>query len=100
MIGDMVDLKMKPGSEEPGVEMGESPYPYGTSLCIKDDLIEELGASSLKVGDIVEVRAFAVVERTAEYDDGEGPEKSVDLQLTSMKLSKGKEDRIEQMYGE
>lgn len=63
-------------------------YPYGTSLDFDDDMIEELGAENLAVGDVVEVRAFAFVNRKSEHTSTDHSSKSLGLQLTSVKLSR------------
>ena len=74
-------------------------YPYGTSLSFNDDLIEELGADNLAVGDIVEVRGFAFVESTSERSDTECSSKSIGIQLTTLKIQRETSDHAEQMYG-
>lgn len=74
-------------------------YPYGTSLSLEDEMIEELGAGSLAVGDIVEVRGFAFVERKSERSDTDGSSKSIGLQLTTLKIQRETGDRVEQLYG-
>lgn len=74
-------------------------YPYGTSLRFEDELIRELGAESLAVGDIVEVRGFAFVDSKSEHSNTENSEKTICLQLTTVKLRREEGDRAEQLYG-
>ena len=74
-------------------------YPYGTSLSFDNDLIEELGIENLAIGDIVEVRGFAFVERKSEYSTADHSDKSIGIQLTTIKLQRETGDRIEQLYG-
>lgn len=74
-------------------------YPYGTSLNFDNDMIEELGVDNLAVGDIVEVRGYAFVERKSEHSDADGSNKNVGIQFTSLKLQRETGDRIEQLYG-
>lgn len=74
-------------------------YPWGTSLRFEGEMIEELGMGSLAVGDVVEVRGFAFVDSTSERSDTEGTDKSLSLQLTSMKMKRETEDRAVQLYG-
>lgn len=74
-------------------------YPYGTSLHFEDELIDELGAQNLAVGDVVEVRAFAFVDRKSINDSTGHSSKSIGLQLTSVKLKREESDRAEQLYG-
>ena len=76
-----------------------SHYPWGTSLSFDDGLIEELGAENLAVGDIVEVRGFAFVERKSEHSDTDSSSKSISLQLTTIKVKRETDDRAVQLYG-
>ena len=74
-------------------------YPYGTSLSVDDDLVDELGAGNLAVGDVVEVRGYAFVDSKSEHSDKEGSNKSIRLQMTSLKLDRENDDRVKQLYG-
>ena len=74
-------------------------YPYGTSLSIDNDLVDELNAGNLAVGDVVEIRGYAFVDSKSEHSNSEGSEKSIRLQMTSMKVDRENDDRIKQMYG-
>ena len=76
-----------------------SHYPYGTSLSIDNDLVDDLDAGNLAVGDVVEVRGFAFVDSKSEYSSKEGSDKSVRLQMTSLKLKRETDDRAKQLYG-
>ena len=76
-----------------------SHYPYGLSLSIDNDLVDELDAGNLAVGDVVEVRGFAFVDSKSEHSSKEGSEKSIRLQMTSLKLDRENDDRIKQLYG-
>jgi len=76
-------------------------YPYGTMLSFEGDMAEALSVDSYSAGDVVEVRAFAVVKRKSEESEEGEVEKCLHLQLTSVKLAKSQtNDRAEQMYGE
>lgn len=74
-------------------------YPYGTSLSFDDEMIEEIGIDNLAVGDIVEVRGYAFVERKSEHSDTDRSHKSVGVQFTTIKLQRETGDRVEQLYG-
>ncbi len=74
-------------------------FPFGTSLRLENELIEELDVSALAVGDVVEVRGFAFVERKSESEDEDGSEKSVGLQMTFIKIKRETADAAEQLYG-
>ena len=75
-------------------------YPYGTNLNLEDNIVEELEAGNLAVGDVVEVRGYAFVDRKHESSSTEGSSKSVGLQMTSIKLNRETDDRAIQLYGE
>jgi len=74
-------------------------YPYGTSINIEDDLVDELSAGNLAIGDVVKVHGYAFVDSKSESSDKEGVNKTVRLQMTSIKLSRETEDRAVQLYG-
>lgn len=74
-------------------------YPYGTSLNFDDEMIEQLGVDNLAVGDIVEVRGYAFVERKSERSDADGTDKDISFQFTSLKMKRETGDRAEQLYG-
>lgn len=76
-----------------------SHYPYGTSISIDNDLVDDLNAGNLAVGDVVEIRAYAFVDSKSEHSNSEGSEKSIRLQMTSMKVDREADDRIKQLYG-
>lgn len=100
MPEDQVKIKKETHESDGMVRSSDDGYyPYGTSLDFDDDMIEELGAENLAVGDVVEVRAFAFVNRKSEHTSTEHSSKSLGLQLTSVKLSRETGDRVEQLYG-
>lgn len=94
-----VKIKKESSSHNSVIGSDGNHYPFGTSLHIEDELIEELSAGNLAVGDIVEVSAFAFVERKSEHSDSDGSNKSISLQLTSIKLKRETDDRAIQLYG-
>ena len=62
-------------------------------------MIKELGIDNLAVGDIVEVRGYAFVERKSEYSTTEMSDKTIGLQMTTIKVQRETGDRAEQLYG-
>jgi len=78
----------------------DSYYPYGTSISVEDDMIDELGASGMSVGDVVEIRGYAFVDNKSESSSKNDSNKSIRFQLTSLKIEREDDDRIKQMYGE
>lgn len=99
MPEDMVKIKKESESPTNRLCCDGDYYPYGTRLEFENDLIEELGAEALAPGDLVEVRAFAVVERKTERTDEEGTDKDMSLQITSLKVRREESDRAKQLYG-
>jgi len=97
---DQVKIKKESSSMDVTCCSDGSYYPHGTSLSFDDDLVDELGAGNLAVGDVVEVRGFAFVDSKSERSSTEGSSKSIRLQLTSIKLERETGDRIKQLYGE
>jgi len=100
MPEDQVKIK-KQSSESDGMVCcsdGDH-YPWGTSLRFESEMIEELGAENLAVGDVVEVRGFAFVDSKSEHSNTENSEKTVSIQMTSVKLRRETEDRAVQLYG-
>lgn len=100
MPQDQVAIKKESSSHNTTVGSDGSHYPFGTSLSIDDDLVEELDVGGLAVGDLVEVRGFAFVESKSEFSDGDGSDKSIRLQFTSIKLDRETSDRAVQLYGD
>ena len=78
----------------------DSHYPYGTSLSFENDLIEELDVGGLAVGDVVEIHGFAFVDSKSEHSDKDGSNKSMRLQLTSVKIRREEGDRAQRLYGD
>ena len=95
-------VKIKKESYDPGgiiCRSDDEHYPYGTSLSFDNDMIENLGIENLAVGDIVEVRGFAFVERKSEHSSVDDSDKSIGIQFTTIKMQRETGDRIEQLYG-
>lgn len=64
-----------------------SEYGYGLCIHLEEDQCEALGITTLPApGQVVMIRARAVVTRTRVENDGEGPEKYMSLQITDMEL--------------
>jgi len=76
-------------------------YPYGTSLHINDDLIDDLGIGQLAVEDVVEIKAVAFVNSKSENSSSGGEEsKSMGIQITGMKIKrKSEDDAVKVLYG-
>ncbi len=99
MMEEMVKIKKEKQSRDVTCCSDDNYYPYGTSISIDDDLVDELNAGNLVVGDIIEIKAHAFVDSKSESSNKEGSNKSIRLQLTSMNIERKDDDRIKQMYG-
>lgn len=75
-----------------------SHYPYGTQISFEDDLIRHLSLEDAEVGQVVELRAFAVIESKSEHKDENRESKNMSLQMTSIGVSKEKGDLATRMY--
>lgn len=95
-------VKIKKESSSMGVTCcsDDNHYPWGTAISLDDDLVDELNAGALARGDVVEVRGYAFVDSKSEHEDENGSNKSIRLQMTSMKLTRENDDVITRMYGE
>ena len=98
MPEDQVKIKKESFGDDSVASSDGSHYPYGTSLNFDGDLIEELDAGNLAVGDIVEVRGFAFVERKSEHSSTEYSDKSISIQMTTLKLKRETDDRAVQVH--
>lgn len=95
-------VRIKKESSPAGVTCcsDENYYPYGTSLSFDNELVDELEAGNLAVGDVVEIRGYAFVDSKSEHSDKESTSKSIRLQMTSVKLNREEDDAVTQLYGE
>lgn len=99
MSEDQVKIKKESSSDSDVCCSDGNHYPWGTSLRLESDLIEQLDVESLAVGDIVEVRGFAFVDSKSEHSNTESSEKTISMQLTSIKVRREEGDRVERLYG-
>lgn len=99
MPEDQVKIKKESSSDSITCCSDGNRYPWGTSLQFSDELLDELGIDKLAIGDIVEVRAFAFVDSKSEHSNRENAEKTIGIQLTTVKLRREEGDRAEVLYG-
>jgi len=100
MPEDQVKIKKGDSSDNAVCCSDGDHYPYGTGLSFEDDLVDDLGAGNLSVGDVVEVRGYAFVDSKSEHSNTEGSSKSIRLQMTSIRVSREDDDRVKILYGE
>ncbi len=100
MADHQVRIKKESSSHNTTIGSDGGNYPFGTSINIEDDLVTELNADNLAVGDVVEVRGFAFVDSKYEHSDKESTSKSIRLQITSLKIERETDDAIKTLYGD
>ena len=90
-MATLIDMQMS--AEETREQMNPTPadapkYPWGLCLTLNDDSLEKLGVTALPAVDTeVTIVAKAVVSSTREYEtQGDGSERTVELQITDMQL--------------
>lgn len=75
-------------------------YPYGTSISLEKDMIDELGIDALALGDVVEVRGYAFIDSKSEHASKDYESKDMRLQLTSLKVHREEDDAVKLLYGD
>ena len=64
------------------IAMDEKPeYPYGLRICLCDAELTKLGLDLPDIGDIIDLRAFAVVTSVSASDSEHGTSRRVELQI-------------------
>lgn len=89
---DAILVSMKKSKAEKKKDMGGATmqsggedYPYGLSISLDADTIEKLGlGNDLKVGDIVELRAKAKVQRMSQSSSEGYESRDLSLQITDL----------------
>lgn len=86
------DMSMTPAEAKeynsPTVSDSEAPkYPYGLNLDCNSDTLEKLGITKLPaVGEEVAITAVAKVTRISAYEEQDGSEQCMGLQITLMEV--------------
>lgn len=98
-MSEMVDLaktpeELKKDSAGYASAVGQEPempiYPWGTSLCLSNDVIEKLEAHSeddfAEVGDLVHIHALGEVTSVSQNATTDGTKHRIEIQLTHMAI--------------
>ncbi|KAG2171874.1 hypothetical protein INT44_002519 [Umbelopsis vinacea] len=65
-------------------------YPYGLSICLDDETLAKLGITELpKVGTVMQLTALVEVCSVSQYENQDGADNSLSLQITDMELAAG-----------
>lgn len=102
----LVNMKLTPeeAKEESGCcspsSDGDPAYPYGLSVNLCDEVLQKLGITTLPtVGTTLMLTARVEVTNTSQYENQDGKEININLQITDMELSAAVEKTREQkMY--
>lgn len=72
----------------PGVAAESPEYPYGTRICLDNEMLERLGIDSLpEVGNSFAVSGIGEVISVSEHDGPDGKRRSVDIQLIRLAVT-------------
>lgn len=88
----MISMKLSPAEakgETMLAEADEAPqYPYGLSICLDDETLDKLGITELPpVGTAFTLTARVEVCSTSQYQNQDGADASMSLQITDMELA-------------
>jgi hypothetical protein len=65
-------------------------YPYGLTVSLCDETLAKLGITDLPpVGTVMQLTALVEVCSVSQYENQDGTEKSMSLQITDMELASG-----------
>lgn len=75
-------------------------YPYGTTLDLNDETLKKLGLDKLpEVGEEVAITCLAKITRISAYEEQEGVERSLGLQIVDMDLNVPSQSAASKLYG-
>jgi hypothetical protein len=91
----MISMKLTATEAKSETMLGDSDddqpaYPYGLSICLCDDELAKLGITELPpVGTVMQLTALVEVCSISQYENQDGADKSMNLQITDMELANG-----------
>lgn len=87
----MINMKMTPDeakAECSPMEDGGPAYPYGLSISLDDEVLAKLGITTPPaVGAKMTLQAMVEVTNTSQYENQDGKDVCISLQITDMELS-------------
>lgn len=91
MWSRMVDMELSDDAQLDAVmpiPMPEKPkYPYGLRICLTEDELEKLGLEAdCEIGDVIDLRAFAVVTCVSQNETDNGKCARVELQIQKLSI--------------
>lgn len=91
----MISMKLTPAEAKSETMLGDSDddlpqYPYGLTVNLCDDELAKLGITELPaVGTVMQLTALVEVCSISQYENQDGADKSMNLQITDMELAAG-----------
>lgn len=91
----MISMKLTAAEAKADTMLGSTDddlpqYPYGLSICLDDDILAKLGITELPpVGTVMQLTALVEVCSISQYENQDGADKSMNLQITDMELANG-----------
>lgn len=100
MTDKMIKIKKETGGHMLDCCSDGQYYPYGTSIRVEDEMVEDLGITELIVEDVVEIRGFGFIDSKHENSNAGGSEsKSISIQITDLKIKrKADDDVVKKLY--
>lgn len=86
----------------PAEEEDDTPkYPYGLRISMCDESLKKLGINELPaLGAKFTLRAVCEVDSTSQYQEKDGADRTLGLQITAMELDSGTAPTpVDQLYG-
>lgn len=105
-MAELKSMKVSPSEAKSMAEpsmVSEREYPYGLCLNLEEEALSKLGIDKLPAVDTeVMIMAKAKVCRASVRDDGNGKQRSMELQITDMALGQAVKEKSaeEVLYGE
>lgn len=104
---NLIDMQLTPEEAKEataccsdGGEKEGPKYPWGLSISLGDEVLEKLGISTLpQVGQRMKLVAVVEVCSTSQYNNQDGTDKGVSLQITQMGLEGDTPDPAQVLYG-
>lgn len=93
----MISMKLSAAEAKAETMLGCGPdsddqpaYPYGLSIQLDDETLAKLGITDLPpVGTVMQLTALVEVCSVSQYENQDGAENSMSLQITDMELANG-----------
>lgn len=91
----MISMKLSAAEAKSETMLGDTDddlpkYPYGLTINLCDDELAKLGITELPpVGTVMQLTALVEVCSISQYENQDGADKSMNLQITDMELAAG-----------